>query len=532
MEEITTEVLIIGAGAAGLRAAVAAAEVGQKVLVIAKSGPGLGTSTIMAGGVMAGHPNGGSRQWHLDRTLQTGRGHNQMDLLEAYVADAPARLTEMEDWGLKARSGNGMLLAAGRPEALGQGIVLTLENRARSLGVKFMGGVTVWRVDCSGACPTVLAYSVPKAEWVAFSASAVILATGGVSALFERHDNPRRMVGEGFTLALLAGATLQDMEFVQFYPLILSKPGLPAYLLAPHLEVIGQLVNSKGENLHAKYGLTDLPASILARDQLSRALFTEWEIHHEQVLLDLTLSKREAWYRDGFARAQFPLLTGRARALEDPLPVAPAAHFSMGGVSQGPDCASGPRGLFACGEVVGGLHGANRAGGNALTETLVFGARAGSSAASWAKENPAPQRADCAAPMIATIPPVKKGENPAGKARTLLSRLKKAMWSQAGIIRNEEGLKSALDVVRGIRSEAESLCLPPDPVNVPLILEICLGVQTAEIIVVSALRRQESRGAHFRSDFPEQDDSNWLKRSKVRLDRTGREKWFFEEYQT
>ena len=248
-----------------------------------------------------------------------------------------------------------------------------------------MGNLLVTDLVAQQGAVGVIAYEEASQAWFALTAKALILATGGAAALYLRHDNPKRILGDGYRLALEAGATLQDMEFVQFYPLALAEPGLPPLVIPPRLADCGRLVNGHEEDVLDKYGIEERPAGERARDRLSQALFKEIYRDGLDVWLDLSRLPDEKWQIDPFSAALGHLLGDRYGARRRPVRVAPVAHHVMGGGKIGHRGATTVPGVFAAGEVAGGLHGANRMGGNALSETLVFGARAGTAAAEWAK---------------------------------------------------------------------------------------------------------------------------------------------------
>ena len=366
MERMETEILVIGGGAAGLRAAVEARTAGHDVLVVSKHPDGRGTSTLVSGGAFTGFPQDFSPEDHLARTLAAGRGLNQMDLVEVFVREAPMRLRELLAWGLSAKGHTGSLISDGRPPAIGQGIFDCLIPRARGLGIRFQAGLVVWRIVPRDGGFVSLAWSVSQGRWLLFASRSVVLATGGLSGLFQRHDNPFRMMGEGYVMALDAGATLQDMEFTQFYPLVLAEPDQPKYLFPPSLEMLGPLTNESGENIHEKYQLRERPAAAKARDRLSQALFREIEVEGSEVTLNLTGVSQEDWCRNSFAGQMWGIFTGRCRALEKPLKVAPAAHFVMGGVSIDADCTTSVPGFFVCGEGRGRAPRRQSSGGQCL----------------------------------------------------------------------------------------------------------------------------------------------------------------------
>ncbi|MCF8146906.1 MAG: FAD-dependent oxidoreductase [Deltaproteobacteria bacterium] len=522
MEHISCDVLIVGSGAAGLRASISAREAGLDVCVISKGLPGKASCTILSAGVFAGVARPQEAENHIRDTLQAGRGINQKELVEVLVAEGPERLEELAAWGISGEFHKGYLFSKGRPPVWGQAIVQCLLEKAKTLGVRFMGGMTVTGLKLLEGSAGLVAYSTVRGCFMGFAAKAVILATGGAGALYLRHDNPQRMFGESHAIALDAGAELQDMEFVQFYPLGLAERKFPPFLIPPRLADQGQLFNSGKEDILEKYGIEERPAGEKARDRLSHVLFDEIFRQRRQIRLDLTDVSEERWKQDPFSASTWEILGKHYGAWEHPVQVAPMAHHTMGGIRIDDQGATTVPGLFAAGEVTGGLHGANRLGGNALTETQVFGARAGAAAAKWAGRDSAPAEKD----IIAQLVRPEFGPLP-GKDAVVLPRLKtrlrKIMWEEGGIIRNREGLIQALSVAKEIHTELMSLPQPDHPSDMQGLLELRLAARTAALILAAAMRREESRGAHFREDFPAPDDKNWLGHLRVRQSVPGEE---------
>jgi L-aspartate oxidase len=225
MEHASYDVIVIGSGAAGLRAAISVREAGLSVCVVSKGNPGKSTCTGFSAGVMAGSASKGQRGSHLQRTVTAGRGLNESHRVDILVAEAPLRLNELTRWGIHADYRDGYLYAKGRPPVLGVEIVRCLLSRNEALGTRFWGHLLVTDVSAVSGGAGVSVYEKSSGEWVALTAKAVIMAAGGASALYLRTDNPRPILGDGYRRALAAGAVLQDMEFVQFYPLCLFEPG-------------------------------------------------------------------------------------------------------------------------------------------------------------------------------------------------------------------------------------------------------------------------------------------------------------------
>ena len=526
MERLSCDVLVIGTGAAGLRAAAAAGRRGLKVCVLSKGKPGKASCTGFSGGVMAGTPEGSSSETHFERTLMAGRGLNDVELVSVLVEEAPLRLRELMEWGMKGVFQEGYLYALGRPPVWGEEIIRCLLRMNMALGTEFLGEMAVCDMTiCEGAA-AVAACGAKRGRFLGISSGAVVLATGGAGALFLRHDNPRGILGEGYVLALEAGAVLQDMEFVQFYPLGLSEPGLPPFLIPPRLADCGKLLNGRGEDIMEKYGVTERPAAERARDQLSRALFTEIHRNGEAVWLDLRGLSEEEWRIDPFSASTVKLLGERYGASCRPVRVAPMAHHVMGGVKIDPRGATSVPGLFAAGEVTGGLHGANRMGGNALAETLVFGARAGEAAANWV-EGKALKNCDGVSEKLHKTFRKSCDDSRGGSTDERLRKLQQIMWEDGGILRNEEGLGRALSAVDEMeRSAGAPATAHADGAGVGSI-RLRSALRAARLVLEGARKRCESRGAHFREDFPTQDDLTWRGHLQVHLDPQGEIHWHF-----
>jgi succinate dehydrogenase/fumarate reductase flavoprotein subunit len=508
LEHLSCDLLIIGSGGAGLRAAIAAKNYPLDVLVISKASPGKGTCTIVSGGVFAATRQGEEPASHISRTLQAGRGINQKDLVEVLAQEGPRRLNELLEWGFKGGYHRGYLFSESRTPARGENIVKCLEQKARQTGTRFLSGLVVADIKIQPQVAGVLAYSPGTDTWLTIRARALVLATGGAGALFSRHDNPKRILGDGYCLALKTGAVLQDMEFVQFYPLGLAEPGYPQFLIPPRLADFGQLYNNAGEDIHSKYGITERPAGERARDQLSQALFTEIYRNQEDVWLDLRGVSDGDWEADPFSASTFNILGERYGARNHPVRIAPMAHHVMGGVKIDNRGQTSVPGLFAAGEVTGGLHGANRMGGNALTETVVFGARAGDAAGKWVLENTDPIEANGVIEFENFFSRSKENSSKTDSGR-ILADLQKILWENGGILRNQAGLNRAIDEVEAIGEKADRLSLPEDPNQVQRNLEIRFAAGTAKLILAGAQQRTESRGAHYREDYPDQNDDQW-----------------------
>jgi fumarate reductase (CoM/CoB) subunit A len=526
MEQLKYDVLVIGSGAAGLRAAIAAASRKQKVLGVSKGPPGSGTSTSLSYGIFAGAPEEGSIERHRDLTLRAGRGINRPELVEALVQEGPSRLQELLDWGVPGVTHQGALFVKSRPLMWGRELMSSLLGRSRRGGAELVGGMTACKIWVRRGGIGTLAYSSKERQWVLIRSRSVVLATGGAAALYMRHDNPGPILGQGHLLALDAGAVLEDMEFIQFHPAGLAEAGLPRILIPSAVTDKGRLINGKHEDILSKYGLPVGTASKQARDFLSQAICREMNGGGE-VWLDLRDVPDQAWKEDPSSDSIRQILLERYEGEKRPLRVAPMAHFVMGGVSIGPDGATSIPGMYAAGELAAGVHGANRMRGNALTEALVFGARAGEAAADWAKNADACLKKDFTSEVRAFLEPFEQRTvrlssiNPKRKIREIL-------WNQAGVIRREEGLKTAKQEVEGILASSYPCCFGRGPDGITNTLVFESACRTALLIIKAALMRRESRGAHLREDLPAQNDREWLGHIRIRLSMTGQEVWSFD----
>jgi fumarate reductase (CoM/CoB) subunit A len=405
--------------------------------------------------------------------------------------------------------------------------VRCLVARNRALGTRFMDHLIVAGLCMVEGSAGVMGYPVNSGHWVTVTSKALILATGGAGALYVRHDNPRGILGSGYVLAMEAGARLQDMEFVQFYPLGMAEPGHPPFLISPILADQGQIFNSRGEDILAKYDIQERPAALKARDKLSRAIFTEIYRNGNEVRVDLREVTEEDWRREPVSASMRRIIEEGYGERHGSVRVAPMAHHVMGGIIIDSTGGTSEPGLFAAGEVTGGLHGANRMGGNALTETVVFGKRAGEAAAAWSKDCGEIKTKQLIDELEARTFPSKRNGSRRNGAQ-LQRNLKKILWEEGGIIRSRPGLHRALGEVTAIHDEALNLSIKDDPKVVQQVLDLRFGSRVAGLILEAALQREESRGAHFREDFPDQDDKNWLGHLQVRLNSEGKAIWGFQ----
>ncbi len=521
MEILHCDVLCVGSGAAGLRAAIEAAEMGCRVLCVSAGAPGQGTCTVLSAGVFRGISGTYSPEAHRRDTLIAGRGLNDLNLVNVLVEEAPRRLEELAEWGMVCEKRGPFLFAKGSAPVWGKAISSCLVEKARSVGVGFVGSTMILSLSSRDQRMGALGFKRPRGPFVEIRAGAIVLATGGAGALYLRHDNPEGMIGSGYALALEIGAQLQDMEFVQFYPLGLAQEGLPPLVIPPRLADKGRLRNTKGEEILEKWEISERPAAEKARDKLSQAMFQEIR-QGEEIWLDLRGITQEDLANDPLSSSCAEFLMRKMGGLEKPLKVAPMAHFTMGGVRIDQWCGTRVPGFFVAGEAAGGLHGANRLGGNALTEAIVFGARAGRSAALWAKQNG--PREDSGPLWEAEVEarPLELSR------RRFMERLRKTMWELGGIIRSKEGLMEARRLLESQMEEA-GFYGERKKMGMGIGLHPSFGAATIAMVILEAsLRREESRGAHFREDFPKEDSERWSGHLIVEGPSLENLKWSFE----
>lgn len=508
MELIECDVLALGSGAAGLAAALAARRAGSRVAIACKGKLAKNSCTYFAGGGFF-LPSGGlgvSDYWRI--TLESGRWLNDQRLVKIMGQEALSRLKELEGLGVKidfTQDGRGHAvvsrpgLAWRRGRLIVQGHLPALREQAGLKEVRVVEEFMALRlITNSDGVAGLFGYHWGKNQFLSFSTRTVVLATGGAGEIYGRSTNPGGITGDGYALAYRAGLPLRDMEFVQFLPTCLLDK--PLYYL---VEVWGRLYNNKGENILEKYALPPAPVKF-ARDLLSIALAKEMAEAgglKPAVYIDLSKALKRPKALDIYSREAIRFLAARPGTNIRQLPLAPAAHFFMGGVAINARCETAIPGLFAAGEVSGGVHGANRVGGNALTETLVMGKRAGLGAARYAAKTRAKRLPPPLAAKLERDTRTKVNGNLS--VDPLRQRLQKLMWDQAGILRSREGLGKALETVRELKQTAAQGFRALTAREARQTFELLNMLDVAELTVGSALIRAESRGAHYRLDYPE-----------------------------
>ncbi len=481
--------VVIGSGGAGLRAAVAAAAEGRKTLLVSRGSPALGSATLLSDGFFSSSGPDMSTAQHARLTMETGYHRNKPELVKVLVEEARPRIDELARHGALFAEGSGGLRVPRRKCATGMGILTAMKAWAAETGVTSMGWTTVVDLLMDGD-RVVGCHALAKGRPLLILAGATVLCTGGASALFLIHDNPITSLGDGYAIAARAGAALEDMEFIQFYPLVTNEPGTPRTLILPPLIDLGKIINDQGEDLVEKYGLAPFrPLGLRARDRLSRALFQE-HLAGRQVSLDVRAMTEGDWQDPSTGRGLQTLFESRYHSRIAPVSIMPAAHFTMGGIPIDEYGKTAVEGLFAAGEVTCGLHGANRLGGNALSETLVFGARAGMAAAMSAHSIP---RAGEKAPDAFAEAADSSGDSPL----SVLARLKETLWKYCGPIRTGEGLALGTEILGGLE---ERTLAARKPGEAAFRASVRNALFVARKILEAAQARKESLGAHYRED--------------------------------
>lgn len=505
-EYIDCDVLIIGGGGAGLRAAIEARQAGVSVLLVSKSQVGLGNNTALS---MAAFPAAGSGdehdspESHLQDTLKAGCFINDVRLAEKISRGIVEEVRFLEKFGVSFQKKGNNFVTEKVPghtysrhvlgmRRHGTDFTLPLKEYASSIGVRFVEMVSISRLLTKGK--GISAIGIDKGGCLlVFQARAVVMATGGFGQLYFHTNNAVGTTGDGIALAFNLGVPLRDMEFVQFYPTAIAGIRLFPYEIFVFLH--GAILKNRfGEDVLKKYGLNDPMA--MTRDRLTRAIMRE--ILEERdveggIIVDLAPVPKE-----GMMRHQ--RLLPAANPGKKKFVVFPTAHFSIGGIATDENAHTSVPALFACGEISAGAHGANRLAGNALAEVFVMGHTAGQNAAITALgvRQEKPDLAEVAAEK-------KRLESFLGDQQEniadVIRSLKETMWFQVGIIRNKSGLDKALVKISEIRLLAQRVRATSIK-ELGRQLELDNMLLLAELVTKAAIERTESRGAHYREDYP------------------------------
>ena len=526
-----SNVLIIGSGGAGLRAAIEAKEQGMDVIVLGKRQRTDVHTVLAAGGINAAFGNvdpEDSWEQHFADTYIEGYGLSEPEVVEIMAKESPMLVEEIDKWGANfAKLENGKIdqrffgahtyrRTCYSGDYTGRSILFALINKAKSLDIpiydsQYVSDLLVEDNVCFGA----MAFDIQSGERTVYLADSVIIAAGGHTRLWRKSSSRRNEnTGDGFFLGLKAGCKLSDMEMVQFHPTGMVIPEEMAGTLVT--EAVrgegGKLVNSEGERFMKNYDSERMELS--TRDRVAMANYTEivegrgspnggvyLDISHKGK--DFIIEKLPRMYR------QF-LDTLMIDISKSPMEVSPTAHYSMGGIVVSPEEHwTGVEGLFAAGEVTAGLHGANRLGGNSLAEILIFGKRAGSAASKRSKEIDVHIRSkkiieQAHENLNSTI------KNGSEVARPLQRALRNIMWEYGGVVKSEERLNKGLSELEDLKVASQDLDVRPDSEgyqDLMLAFDLEASIVSSEATLISALNRKESRGAHQREDFKNLDNN-------------------------
>jgi succinate dehydrogenase / fumarate reductase flavoprotein subunit len=568
IETHSHDVLVIGAGGAGLRAAIEARAAGLSVGLVCKSLLGKAHTVMAEGGVAAALGNvaeADSWQIHFRDTMVGGKLLNNPRMAQLHAMESPARVNELERWGaVFDRTPDGRILQ--RPfgghtharlahvgDRTGLEMIRTLQDRAVASGIDVYMEATVTRLlTARGRVGGAFGYWRASGAPILFPAKAVILATGGIGKAYEITSNSWEYSGDGHALAYEAGAELIDMEFVQFHPTgMVWPPGVRGLLVTEAVRGEGGILRNRDgerfmwkylpEDRRSEYAETDeeavrwvtaqseghrtdarRPPELSTRDNVARAIYTEVRegrgTEHGGVYLDIS------YLPPDHVRRKLPSMYEQFKELADvditksPMEVGPTTHYAMGGIRVEADTgATTVPGLYAAGECAGGMHGANRLGGNSLSDLLVFGARTGAGAADHAAAQPAgeagmphidPVQVEEAARELAAPLERTEGDDPYAIQRDLQA----SMQSLVGIFRVEADLDEALDRLAVVKERWRNVHVGGGRAFNPgwdLVFELRNLITISEAITRSARQRTESRGAHSRLDHPATDEARW-----------------------
>ncbi len=534
---LTTDVLIIGAGGAGMYAAIEAARHGAKVLLIDRSLIGRSGGTVMAQmtvAVAVGEEVPDHWEHHLADTLTAGRGLCDPDLAQLLCEDGIECIREMDAWGVGWARANGhmsQVTAPGhdRPRCVyvdflntGPAVARTLRTQViRTQGIRRVGDLVVTDlVAKDGICVGAHAIHNTTGAAVSIAARATIIATGGLTRLYRRNSASANMGGDGYALALRAGAELIDMEFVQFFPIGHLAPrmiGMDPIMWDPfRYKLGGRLLNGAMEEFTHRYGATEGGKYVLTRDLATYAIIKEAAAgrgspHGGAYLSFQHLSA--AVLKEAFGPVIDRIAKNGIDLTKQPIEVAPIAHYHMGGIQVDRAMKTSVEGLFAAGEAVGGANGTNRLSGNAITEALAFGRVAGRSAAARVQATAQASWSDSASTQPPLGPALRF--NPA----EMLARLQDVMQDDVGPFRTKEGLERALVAIRSMRAEVgenmPEFAAGHDASRLDW-LDLRSMLQVADTVAQAALLRTESRGAHQREDYPGMDET-WRINQTIRI---------------
>ncbi len=561
-EKFQHDVLVIGSGGAGLRAAIEASATGVTVGVVSKSLLGKAHTVMAEGGVAAALANVDNRDdWkvHFTDTMRGGQYLNNWRMAELHAKEAPDRVRELEAWGaLFDRTKDGKILQrnfgghkfprlAHVGDRTGLEMIRTLQDHGIHQGIDFYQEYTVISLlKEDGRVTGAFAYDREKGRFKVFQAKAIIIATGGMGKIYKITSNSWECTGGGISLAYHAGAELLDMEFIQFHPTgMVWPPSVRGLLITEGVRGEGGVLRNSEGNRFMFDDVPDLyrhqtsdneeegwkytqgdpnakrPPELLTRDHVARCIYREVKegrgSPHGGVFLDIAWIKEKISNAPEHIKRKLPSMYHQFKELagiditQEPMEVGPTTHYIMGGIKVDPDSQmTAMPGLFAAGECAVGLHGANRLGGNSLSDLLVFGKRAGEFAAKFAQENnqaPIPEQ-QLEQEAKWALAPFERGQTEEN-AFHIQGELQEMMQDLVGIVRTEEGLGDAVNRIAGYWERAEKIGSGGNREFDPgwhTALDLKHMLTVAESIARAAKERKESRGGHYRQDYVEKSD--------------------------
>jgi succinate dehydrogenase / fumarate reductase flavoprotein subunit len=575
IEKHVYDVVVIGAGGSGLRAAIAAHEAGSKVAIVCKSLLGKAHTVMAEGGAAAALGNlWPDDNWkvHFRDTMRGGKMLNNWRMAQLHAQEAPERVLELEDWGaLFDRTKDGLISQrdfgghryarlAHVGDRTGLEMIRTLQQRAVQLGIDvFMECTITDLLQDGGKVSGAFGYWRETGRFITFEAPAVILATGGIGKSFKVTSNSWEYTGDGHAMAVRAGAKLINMEFVQFHPTgMVWPPSVKGLLVTESVRGDGGILkNSEGKRFMFDYipeffksetadNIEEAdrwyedkknnrrPPELLPRDEVARAINSEIKAgrgsEHGGVYLDIASRRTPE-----FIRKRLPSMYHQFKELADvditqePMEIGPTCHYVMGGVEVEPDTEmSGLEGLYAVGECSGGMHGSNRLGGNSLSDLLVFGKRSGDSAADYVKSlggaRPRVSDEDVKAAEKLALAPFDGSGTGSENPYTIQQELQQTMNDLVGIIRTRAELEQSLAEIETFKERAKNLLVEGHRQYNPgwhLAIDLRNMLLVSECIAKAALEREESRGGHTRDDHPGFDEAWGMKNIVLSINSTG-----------
>jgi succinate dehydrogenase / fumarate reductase flavoprotein subunit len=563
-ETFEHDVLVIGAGGAGLRAAIEASAAGVSVGLVCKSLLGKAHTVMAEGGIAAALANVDDRDnWrvHFADTMRGGQYVNNWRMAELHAREAPDRVRELEAWGaVFDRTKDGRILQrnfgghryprlAHVGDRTGLEMIRTLQDHGVHQGIDVHMERTILSLLKEGERVVgAFGYDRERGRFLIFRAKAIVLATGGIGRAYKITSNSWEYTGDGHSLGYHAGAELIDMEFIQFHPTgMVWPPSVRGILVTEGVRGEGGILTNKDgkrfmfddipDNYKAQTADSEeegwrycqgdknarRPPELLTRDHVARCIVREIKAGrgspHGGVFLDIAWIKKKLSNGEDYIKRKLPSMYHQFKQLADiditrePMEVGPTTHYVMGGIRVDADTQmSRVPGLFACGECAAGINGANRLGGNSLSDLLVFGKRAGEFAAKFAQENQRGEIDNAAVEATAktALEPFERGANKAGESPYQVQHeLQEMMQELVGIVRNEEEMQRALDGLAKLWQRAGTVAATANREFNPgwhTALDLTNLLTVSEAVTRAALERKESRGAQFREDYPDKDE--------------------------